>query len=194
MVKVFAGTLRGRSPLANSGNVLIGCRPWRGYAGAMSAPTPPYVADVVPGLRGRGVILADPSDFEDIALTLLSAGFTVREIDGADIVGRRRALPAMAEALRLPGAADHNLDALMDTLRDLPQWWPHADRVVLLWRSAEQFIEGEPEVWEEVEQILGQASRELRPAGFAFETIAFVDGYDVPPLLLGVPHGHGPVL
>ncbi|MCA0436146.1 MAG: barstar family protein [Actinobacteria bacterium] len=159
----------------------------------MSAPAPPYLADVIPGLRGRGVVLADPADFADIALTLLGAGYTVCEIDGGELTTRRLVLPALADALHLPGAADRNLDALMDTLRDLPDRWPRADRLVLLWRAAEQFIEGEPQVWEEVADILRQASRELRGAAFAFETVAFVDGYDVPPLLLGVPHHPGSV-
>ncbi|QQS02383.1 MAG: barstar family protein [Austwickia sp.] len=158
----------------------------------MSAPALPYLADVVPGLRGRGVVFADRSDFADIALALLSAGFTVCEIDGTDIVGRRRALPALAAALRLPGAADHNLDALMDTLRDLPDLFPGVDRLALLWRAAEQFIEGEPAAWESVREILSAATHELHPAGMAFETVAFVEGYDVAPLLLGVPTDREP--
>lgn len=160
----------------------------------MSAPSPcpPYLADVVPGLRGRGVVFADRSDFADIALTLLGAGFTVAEIDGTDIVGRRKALPALATALRLPGAADHNLDALLDTLRDLPDLWPGIDRMALLWRAAEQFLEGEPDAWAQVRDILEMASEELHASGFAFETVGFLDGYDVPPLLLGIPPGGRP--
>lgn len=159
----------------------------------MAAPVTPYLADVVPGLRGRGVVIADAGDFSDIALAVLSAGFTVCELDGTDLVDRRRALPALAAALHLPGAADRNLDALLDTLRDLPDLWPGDSRLVLLWRAAEQFIEGDPEVWAEVSEIVRQASEELHAAEFAFETVAFVSGYDVPPLLLGVPHGGGSV-
>lgn len=152
----------------------------------MPSSSSPYVEDVVPGLHGRGVLVADPGDFRDLALALMSAEYTVCEIDGRDIVARRQALPALAKALHLPGAADHNLDALLDTLRDLPDLWPSARRIVLLWRAAEQFIEGEPDAWEDVRDILSQATDELHAAGFAFETIAFLDGYDVPPLLLGL--------
>lgn len=160
----------------------------------MSSAQLPYLADVVPGLQGHGVLFADPGDFADIALTLLGAGFTVAEVDGSDVVGRRQALPSLSRALHLPGAADRNLDALLDTLRDLPDLWPGSHQLVLLWRAAEQFLEGEPAVWEEVAVILRRASDELRAAGFAFETVAFVDGYDVAPLLLGVPRSDGPVL
>ncbi|WP_116112155.1 barstar family protein [Austwickia chelonae] len=156
--------------------------------------TPPIVSDVVPGLKGRGVILADHTDLPDVALALISAGYVVRELDGAHVVQRSQALPALADALHLPGAADHNLDALLDSLRDLPDLWPGRNGVVLLWRSAEQFIEGDPQVWEQIEQILTLACLELAPNEFAFETVAFVEGYDLAPLLLGVPHDKGPVL
>lgn len=159
----------------------------------MSAAAVPYLADVVPGLQGRGVLFAPPADRADIGRALSGAGFTVREIDGTGIVGRRQALPALAAALHLPGAADRNLDALLDTLRDLPVLWPRSARMALLWRAAEQFIEGEPALWDEVCAVLGQATDELRTAGFAFETVAFVDAYDVPSGLLKVPHDRGPV-
>lgn len=152
-----------------------------------SAQHPPRIRELLPGLRGEGVVLADAGDFSDVGLALLTHDFSVRQIDGAEIHERRIALPALAAALHLPGAADRNLDALVDTLRDLPELWPTEDRLVLLWRHAEQFIEGDPATWEQVEEILRGASQRLRDIGFAFETIAFVEGYDVPPLLLGIP-------
>ena len=158
----------------------------------MAAPLP-RIAQVVPGLSGRGVLLADPAEFVVGALGLLTAGFVVREGQGSEVVDRAGALPALAAALGLRGAAGHNLDALADTLRDLPDDVP-GTRLALLWRAAEQFIEGDPQSWDSVREILTDTSEHLRAHGFAFETVAFVEGYDVTPLLLGVPHDGGPLL
>ncbi|GAB78645.1 Barstar (barnase inhibitor) [Austwickia chelonae] len=156
--------------------------------------TPPAVSEVVPGVTGRGVILTDHPGRPEITEALASAGYLVCELDGTDVVQREQALPALAAALRLPGAADHNLDALLDALRDLPDLWPGRNGVVLLWRAAERFIGGDPQTWEQVRQILTLACLELAPNEFAFETVAFVEGYDLAPLLLDVPHDKGPVL
>ena len=49
--------------------------------------------------------------------------------------GLRATQAEIARALRLPDPAGTNLDAMVDTLRDLPQIWG-ADRVALVWEDA----------------------------------------------------------
>lgn len=158
----------------------------------MSAGPLPPVTDLIPGMTGRGVLCADPADADDIALALLSAGYAVAELDGRDVTDRRGAVPALAHALRLGEAVEPTLDALAGDLRQLRNLWAQADGVVLLWRAAEQFLEGDAAACRDVRDVLTEASAQLREEGFAFETVAFLAEYDVPPLLLGVPRSQGP--
>lgn len=168
----------------------------------MNAPT--RVRTVVPGLRGRGVLLAAPTDAERIRTALQSAGFAVAEADLGGLpeesphrpddmldadsrpTSMRTAQDAIARALRLPETAGRNLDALVDSLRDLASWWPEDQAVALLLHSAETLVESDLPGWHELTEILRSASTELwRDGGEgdrAFETIALVHRHGVPAL------------
>lgn len=96
----------------------------------------------------------------------------------------RTAQAAVAEALRLPEAAGRNLDALVDTLRDLATWWPGHDRVALLLHGAASLVDSDLPGWHTLTEILSGASAELwrdgGPGDVAFETVALVDQHGVP--------------
>ncbi len=170
----------------------------------MNAPT--RVRAVVPGLRGRGVLLAAPQDADRIRAALESAGFVVAEADlrhdgdghstarpTADTLdadptpsSMRAAQAAIATALRLPETAGRNLDALVDSLRDLATWWPQEERIVLLIHGAESLVESDLPGWHTLTEILREASADLWRGGVegdrAFETVALVRHHGVPVL------------
>lgn len=132
--------------------------------------------DVIPGLAGDGVLYADPADYDDIALALIADGYSIHAVDGRHITNFSEALPAVADALSLPGAADRSLDAMFDSLRDLAQWCPEQPRIVLLWRHAETLMGADASLWSDLVEVLDEASRSLwQELGddVAFETIAF---------------------
>jgi hypothetical protein len=165
----------------------------------------------VHGLRGRGVLLASPADAERIRAGLVAAGFAVVEADlsgatrrgaatGAEhhpLLGQspdtldsepirtslRTAQTAIADALRLPETAGRNLDAMVDSLRDLATWWPGSERVVLLLHHAESLVESDLPGWHTLTEVLREASQDLwRGGGLgdrAFETVALVDRHGV---------------
>lgn len=139
------------------------------------------VRNVLPALGGRGVLLASPRDVDLIRERLGSAGFTVAETGTPDSL--RGAQAAVAEALRLPETAGRNLDALVDSLRDLAAWWPDSERIVLLLHEATALVESDLPGWHTLTEILREASADLWRGGVegdrAFETIAFVDRHGV---------------
>jgi Barstar (barnase inhibitor) len=140
------------------------------------------VAALLPGLSGRGVLLAAPADAERVRRTLAGSGFAMAEVAGP-AAGMREAQAAIARALRLPEAAGRNLDALVDSLRDLATWWPDDDRVVLFWPGAEQLVEGDLPGFLTLTEILRGATDELwrggGPGDRQFETVAFVRRHGV---------------
>lgn len=156
----------------------------------------PPLREVVAGLHGRGVVTATPEVARRALPLLREAGYEVVTIDGTRAGTRREALAAIAAALDLPGAADHNLDALLDTLRDLPdrdrrEESGGADAVdfdaargsglVLLWTRADRLRVRDPRGWRAVCDVLVDASEELRGWGFAFETLACEPAPAAPP-------------
>jgi hypothetical protein len=140
------------------------------------------VAALLPGLSGRGVLLAAPADAERVRRTLAGSGFAMAEVAGP-AAGMREAQAAIARALRLPEAAGRNLDALVDSLRDLATWWPDDDRVVLFWPGAEQLVEGDLPGFLTLTEILRGATDDLwrggGPGDRQFETVAFVRRHGV---------------
>lgn len=151
----------------------------------MSAP--PRVSTVLPGLRGRGVLLAAPADGDDIRAALVAGGFAIAEADlGEDGATMRTAQAAIATALRLPETAGRNLDAMVDSLRDLALWWPESDKIVLVLHGAQSLVDGDLPGWHTLTEILREASTDLWHDGGAgdraLETIALVGGHGVPTL------------
>lgn len=140
------------------------------------------VATLLPGLSGRGVLLAAPIDAERVRRTLSGSGFAVAEVSGP-AVGMREAQAAIARALRLPETAGRNLDALADSLRDLATWWPDDERVALFWPGAEQLVEGDLPGFLALTEILRAATDDLwrggGPGDRQFETVAFVRRHGV---------------
>jgi hypothetical protein len=143
------------------------------------------VGRLLPGLVGRGVLLADPADVERVRRTLTGSGFALAEVeDGSAATGLRGAQAAIARALRLPDTAGRNLDAMVDSLRDLATWWPDDERVALLWRGAEQLVDSDLPGFLTLTDILRAATDDLwsggTPGDRQFETIAFVGRHGVP--------------
>lgn len=163
---------------------------------------PTRVRSVLPDLRGRGVVLAASGDTDRIRRELSAAGFAIAEahlgtgaaprdaessadhLDGDTApITMRTAQAGIAEGLRLPESAGRNLDAMVDSLRDLATWWPDDERIVLLLHGAESLVHGDLPGWHTLTEILQQASADLWRGGAegdrAFETIALVDGHGV---------------
>lgn len=133
----------------------------------------PPLREIVAGLHGRGVVTATPEVAREAQPLLREAGYEVVTVDGSRAGTRREALTAIAAALDLPGSAGHNLDALLDTLRDLPDRTDLGGRgVVLVWTCADRIRVRDPRGWRAVRGVLSDASEELRDWGFALETIA----------------------
>lgn len=68
----------------------------------------------------------------------------------------RSAQAEIARALRLPGNAATNLDAMADTLRDLPQIWG-ADKIALLWEDAGRLAGQDGRAWWILGELLDEA-------------------------------------
>lgn len=170
--------------------------------------TPRRVRDVLPGLRGQGVLLAASSDGRAIEQALTAAGFGVAQAELASPAATDRAHPggmpdapaslrtaqaAIASALRLPETAGHNLDALIDSLRDLATWWPGTHQLALLLHGAESLVDHDLPGWHTLTEILAGATAELwrggGPGDVAFETVALVAQHGVPHLPNRAPEG-----
>ena len=146
-------------------------------------PAAAPIGNLLPGLAGRGVLLAAPTDADHVRRTLVvEGGYAVAEVQG-HATGMREAQAAIAHALRLPEAAGRNLDALVDSLRDLATWWPDDERVVLFWPGAEQLVEGDLPGFLALTEILRAATDDLwrggAPGDRRFETVAFVRRHGV---------------
>jgi len=159
-----------------------------------------FVSRLLPGLSGHGVVLADPVDTDRIRDTLRQHGFAVAEAslpaqppDPADVLSDtarqtslREAQAEIARALRLPETAGRNLDALVDSLRDLALWWPHDERVALLLHGAGHLVDSDLPGWHTLTDILRSASDDLwrggMPGDRVFETVALVERHGVPTL------------
>lgn len=158
------------------------------------------LATLLPGLRGHGVLLASPVDAARIRRRLTANGFAVAETDPASWGGQdedtlssppsassgRRSQAAIAAALRLPESAGRNLDAMVDSLRDLAVWWPDHERVALLWHGADALVDADLPGYLELTEILRAATDDLWRGGMSgdrvFETVALVDRHGVPAL------------
>jgi barstar (barnase inhibitor) len=140
------------------------------------------IGRLLPGLAGRGVLLAAPTDADRVRQTLAENGYVVSAVQG-EAAGMRAAQAAIARALRLPETAGRNLDAMVDSLRDLATWWPDEERVALLWPGAERLVEADLPGFLTLTEILRAASDDLwrggAPGDRQFETVAFVERHGV---------------
>lgn len=126
----------------------------------------------LPWLRGQAVHLAVQDTQQLIAETAISAGFTVSTGGAGTAAEPYRGIVA---ALRLPSAAEANLDALADALRDLPMHWTASSRLALLVPDAHSLIRTDLLGWTQLCQVLDQASATLwEREEFVFETVFLV--------------------
>jgi hypothetical protein len=128
------------------------------------------LGEQLPWLRGQAVHLAVASAEPELCRALVAAGFTLaRAVD--EQPGRFR---SVTTALRLPDTAADNLDALADSLRDLPARWPGCHRLVLL-AGADPLVRTDLLSWQRLSLVLGQATGTLwQSAGLVFETVFLV--------------------
>lgn len=140
---------------------------------------------VAPWARGRDVVLAAMSDLPPLTTALREAGHTVADVEGTP--GMRTMQVRIAEALHLPATAGTNLDALVDSLRDLYRWWPGTRVLMLAWHDAHLLVEDDLPGWLELVDILRAASRQHLPGppdgagSLRFETLAGIRGHGVVP-------------
>ena len=86
---------------------------------------------------GEPLAVVSPDQAEVAAAGARTADWTVLLAESADGSGLRALQAGLAESLDLPGAAAVNLDALVDTLRDLPDRTSDAPGTLLVWTPAE---------------------------------------------------------
>lgn len=86
---------------------------------------------------GEPLAVVSPDQAEVAAAGARTADWTVLLAESADGSGLRALQAGLAESLDLPGAATVNLDALVDTLRALPDRTPDAPGTLLVWTPAE---------------------------------------------------------
>lgn len=88
--------------------------------------------------------------------TLLDAGYAVASVVTPVRAGLRETQAELARALRLPGTAATNLDAMADALRDLAQIWG-TPRVALVWEDAERLAGADGRAWWILGELLDDA-------------------------------------
>lgn len=98
-----------------------------------------------------------PADrLESVLAHLQTQGYAVARAVTPAAAGLRSAQAEIARALRLPGNAATNLDAMADALRDLPQIWG-SDRVALLWEDAARLAGEDGRGWWILGELLDDA-------------------------------------
>ncbi|MEO6700924.1 MAG: barstar family protein [Jatrophihabitantaceae bacterium] len=133
-----------------------------------------HLAASLPWLRGQGVHLAGQSSRALVAGQLTAAAFTLATATATGAGAGSRYRP-VSEALRLPASAADNLDALADSLRDLPDRWPGTHRLALLVPEAQHLIEADLLGWTDQAMLLRQASSALwAEHRFVFGTVFLV--------------------
>jgi hypothetical protein len=128
------------------------------------------LGELLPWLRGQAVHVAAAGTEPELTRTLRSAGFTLARANSP----RSDRYQPVVTALRLPATAAGNLDALADSLRDLPTRWPDCRRLVLV-ADAEEMVRTDLLGWLQLGLVLGQATGTLwESAGLVFETVFLV--------------------
>jgi RNAse (barnase) inhibitor barstar len=86
----------------------------------------------------------------DIERVASWAGWRVVSLDTTTVAGRAGVLGAMKEAFGFPDWFGHNLDALVDALRDVT----FEPGTLLVWSGSISFAAGDPEQFEKVLAVL----------------------------------------
>jgi hypothetical protein len=128
----------------------------------------------LPWLRGQGFHIAAAGTERVVSPALTAAGFTIARAQTANVAKTAR-YRAVVDALQLPDSATNNLDALVDSLRDLPEVWPNTERLALLWSGADALARTSLLSFTEVAGALKSATVDLWSVGMVFESVFFVD-------------------
>jgi hypothetical protein len=141
-----------------------------------------HAGEHLPWLNGTGFHVAHASTLDAVADTLKSADYALASADTSSSDSRYDVYRAIADALYLPTSSGANLDALIDSLRELSDRWPDARRLVLLWSGAEVLVRADLLGWTVLAQTLMAAAKHawspLHGRPVVFETVAFVgDGF-----------------
>jgi hypothetical protein len=133
-----------------------------------------HAGEHLPWLRGQGFHIAAAGTERLVEQTLSDVGFVVTRGNSATAWSRYL---AVVEALDLPPTAANNLDALADSLRDLPENWAGTTRLALLWTGADSLLTTDLWAFTQAAAVLQSATADCWSRGLVFETVAFVDGY-----------------
>lgn len=98
-------------------------------------------------------MLTSPWQAREVVGQLRDQGYTVAV--AATHEDFRATQAEIARALRLPESAGRNLDALEDSLRDLPDLWE--EPVALLWQDASRLVALDGDRWWVLAEILDAA-------------------------------------
>ncbi len=132
---------------------------------------------IVSSARGHGVLVAPPDTRAQVLADLAVSPYAVvcaETPHSAVRAGRKDHQARIAEALHLPAVAGRNLDAMADTLWDLPELWPAEQGLALVWPGAGDLARADPAAWQMLADVLREASGRLAP-DWAFETVALID-------------------
>jgi len=133
-----------------------------------------HVGEHLPWLRGQGFHIAATGTEQLVERALAGAGFTITSGHSATRWSRYQ---AVVDALDLPMTAANNLDALTDSLRDLPSSWAGTSRLALLWTGADSLLTADLWAFTQAAVILQSATADCWSNGLVFESVAFVDGF-----------------
>jgi RNAse (barnase) inhibitor barstar len=98
-----------------------------------------------------------PATIERVAV---AAGWRVGVVDTEGLVDKRAVLGAFGDALGFPDWFGHNLDALVDALRDVD----HEPGTVVLWRHGGALTAADPALHRQVVDILRSRAAADQPA------------------------------
>lgn len=116
------------------------------------------LAAVLAGRHAPGVHRwASALDVADVRHAVEHVGWTFGYVDGAGVETGREALRAIGAALAFPDSFGANLDALNDSLRDLPE------PTVLLWDAWSGFARAQPQRFATVVEILADRAAAVPP-------------------------------
>jgi hypothetical protein len=133
-----------------------------------------HAGEHLPWLRGQGFHIAATGTEQLVERALAGAGFTITRGHSATRWSRYQ---AVVEALDLPPTAANNLDALTDSLRDLPSSWAGTSRLALLWTGADSLLLTDLWAFTQVAGILQSATADCWSDGMVFASVAFVTGF-----------------
>jgi RNAse (barnase) inhibitor barstar len=109
--------------------------------------------------------LPDHVDPKAVQKLAKARGFAFFHIEGKNIAGKDQLMNHVATALRLPKTFGHNWDALEESLVDLE--WVDADGYVIYYDHIDPLLNGHPDQFETLVEILRDAVESWKEEGAA---------------------------